>query len=72
MTTVGHIAKSGTRATWPISSARDAAVVPVAQPGYLTRIVATWHAAINFLVPIGYEDETGFHYGEMPGPSESL
>jgi hypothetical protein len=29
-----------------------------------TRIVATWHAAVNYLVPIGYEDETGFHYGE--------
>jgi hypothetical protein len=32
--------------------------------GCFARIVITWRAVINFLVPIGYEDETGFHYGE--------
>ncbi len=32
----------------------------------IKRIITTWHAAVDFLVPIGYEDETGFHYGESP------
>ena len=33
---------------------------------WLTRIGAAWGAAMGFLVPIGYEDEAGFHYGEEP------
>jgi hypothetical protein len=31
----------------------------------------TWHAVINYLVPIGYQDETGFHYGEGPVPGNA-
>ena len=33
-----------------------------------TPIVARFRAAYEFVVPIGYEDETGFHYGEQPRP----
>jgi hypothetical protein len=29
----------------------------------MNRIFARWSAVIDFVVPIGYEDETGFHYG---------
>lgn len=32
-------------------------------PGFQTRIAVKWEAIVNFLVPIGYEDEAGFHYG---------
>ncbi|MBE0543763.1 MAG: hypothetical protein IH623_20655 [Verrucomicrobia bacterium] len=34
------------------------------------RIVARWEAAIDYVVPVGYEDETGFHYGEVPAEAE--
>jgi hypothetical protein len=46
-------------------------MVSVVRPGFWTRIVAAWYAAINFLAPIGYEDETGFHYGAMPTRNDS-
>jgi len=29
-------------------------------------LVVTWQAAMNFLAPMGYQDQTGFHYGERP------
>jgi hypothetical protein len=29
-----------------------------------THIAVRWEAAIDYLVPIGYQDETGFRYGE--------
>jgi len=29
-------------------------------------IAAQFHAACGFVVPIGYQDATGFHYGVMP------
>jgi hypothetical protein len=32
----------------------------------LAAIAAIWHAALEFEVPIGYEDETGFHRGQPP------
>lgn len=32
------------------------------------RIFALFRAAHKFEVPIGYQDETGFHRGEMPRP----
>ena len=32
--------------------------------GCFNRVVARWRAAINYLVPIGYEDDSGFHYGQ--------
>lgn len=35
-------------------------------PGLATRIVALWNAALDAIVPLGYEDETGFHYGTPP------
>ena len=28
--------------------------------------------AVDYFVPIGYEDEAGFHYGEMPVPNSSM
>lgn len=38
---------------------------PAVQPAKSNRMVVTWHKAVDYLAPIGYEDDTGFHYGEM-------
>jgi hypothetical protein len=32
------------------------------------KIIAKWRAAVSFNVPVGYQDETGFHYGVQPVP----
>ncbi len=32
----------------------------------LAQIIAKWRAAVSFKVPVGYQDETGFHYGVPP------
>jgi len=65
MTTISHT-DGGVPAEWVSSSNGDGLTVPAARPGSWTRIAVIWRTAINYLVPIGYEDETGFHYGEMP------
>ena len=30
------------------------------------RMAIAWRRAVNYLVPVGYKDEAGFHYGEPP------
>jgi len=37
---------------------------PAARTGNWPRIAVAWRAAVNYLVPLGHQDETGFHYGE--------
>ncbi|MGB8369888.1 MAG: hypothetical protein ACLPYZ_17320 [Limisphaerales bacterium] len=34
----------------------------------LAKIIAKWRAAVSFKVAVGYQDETGFHYGVQPVP----
>ena len=46
-------------------------IMPGARLGTWTRVAIAWRAVINHLAPIGYEDETGFHYGEMPASNTS-
>ena len=37
------------------------------QGGGVARIVVAWRALCeSFAPPLGYEDETGFHYGDAP------
>jgi len=36
---------------------------PTPSGGAPTRISVKWRKAVEFLLPVGYEDETGFHYG---------
>jgi hypothetical protein len=70
MTTISHT-DAGVSAEWVSSSDGNSLTVPAARPGSLARIAVLWHTAINYLVPIGYEDETGFHYGGMPESSKN-
>ena len=41
------------------------------KPSISKRIAVGWDAVVNFLVPIGYEDESGFYYGGQPVPHGS-
>lgn len=34
--------------------------------GRILRRAKGWHAVLMTLVPFGYEDDTGFHYGAEP------
>ena len=71
MTTLSHI-DSGVPAERTFSSNSNGLIAPAARSGVWTRMAVTWHAAVNYLVPIGYEDETGFHYGEMPASNAPM
>jgi hypothetical protein len=53
--------------TKPLSSARNAAPAPEHRAGFPIRIAANFYAAFASHVPVGYEDETGFHYGIIEG-----
>jgi len=33
---------------------------------WLKRLRARWNAALDALIPMGYEDKAGFHYGSKP------
>jgi hypothetical protein len=69
MTTMSHI-ETGVSAGLPPASNRAGRIAPAVRPESGTRVVVTWDAVINYFVPIGYEDEGGFHYGERPMSSE--
>ena len=59
-------AKKRLLSEWP-SPADDASGVTFVPPQYWWNwIRVKLHAAMNFIVPIGYEDETGFHLGQLP------
>jgi len=36
------------------------------------RVPVSWSAVVNFLAPIGYQDEAGFHRGTPPAPSPDV
>jgi hypothetical protein len=70
MTTVSHL-ENDVPAGWSFSPSGGGPGVPATGNGSWTRMEVTWHAVINYLVPIGYQDETGFHYGEGPVPGNA-
>jgi hypothetical protein len=55
----------------PLVSARNAVQVAGPKAGFPNRITAKLRAAIDSHVPVGYEDETGFHYGTNAGDGAS-
>jgi hypothetical protein len=50
------------------SSPDNARIPATVRRGTRARITILWQAAANFVVPTGYEDNAGFHYGEKPAP----
>ncbi len=42
------------------------ATMPREQRGYGRRLTVVWAAAVNFIVPFGYQDGNEFHYGAPP------
>ena len=64
MTIISQITENGAKPEWTSPSEDATFCDSHTKSGRGSRLVASWHAAVNFLVPIGYEDETGFHFGE--------
>jgi len=57
--------KSGVSALWAPTS-NHSFNAPAQPPAKQSRMTVKWHAFVDYLVPIGYQDETGFHYGIEP------
>ncbi len=58
MTTIHHF-ETDAATDWAMALS-GATTKPVKR----TRVTVFWEAAIGYIVPVGYQDETGFHYGE--------
>jgi hypothetical protein len=52
-------------------SGRETHTNSSAQSRGLSRIIGVWRAIRDSFAPLGYEDETGFHYGDRPKRNES-
>jgi hypothetical protein len=72
MTTLGPKPKKDARRDSSASSNGNAETVRFLGTKHLRSIFSAWRALINNLVPIGYEDETGFHYGGRSEPADCL
>jgi hypothetical protein len=68
MTTQSHI-EGNISGEWESPANDDLLIARPARSAGWTRIAVSWQTALDYFVPLGYEDESGFHYGEMPAPS---
>jgi hypothetical protein len=50
----------------PLPPARNAVLTTWSKTGFAVRNMVKWRATIASHVPVGYEDQTGFHYGVNP------
>jgi hypothetical protein len=64
MASVRHIAQNGSK--WSSPSGRETNRNSSEQGWGLSRLTAAWRAFRDSFAPLGYEDETGFHYGDRP------
>jgi hypothetical protein len=64
MASAQSINQNGIRTESRDSSGRHAAKAPAARGGWYSRLVDAWRAVMDFTIPVGYEDENGFHYGD--------
>jgi hypothetical protein len=44
---------------------------PSCNTGILSSLKVDWSAVVDYFVPIGYQDATGFHYGCQPARAEA-
>jgi len=58
-----QIAEPGNEAMTPSRIDTNTFRRPMRNGGTPTWISVKWHEVVEFLVPVGYEDEAGFHYG---------
>jgi hypothetical protein len=58
-----QLAERHVEQTIPSSSASNLPRIAWYEVRYPVRIIAKLRAAIEARVPVGYEDESGFHYG---------
>jgi hypothetical protein len=61
MTTMTHT-QAGVGNGWMPAFHRSGKTAPATKSPRWKRLGITWHAALDYLVPMGHEDETGFHY----------
>jgi hypothetical protein len=65
MTSVSPASQNG-KGKWSSPSGREINRNLPEQGRGITRILTSWRAFRDSLAPLGYEDETGFHYGDRP------
>ena len=58
-----QLAERHVEQTMPSSSASNPLRIAWHEVSFPVRIIAKLRAAIEVRAPVGYEDETGFHYG---------
>jgi len=63
----GQLAEHYVQSTMPLPSAGETVRTARRKAGFSVRIISKWRGAIASRVPVGYENETGFHYGSDPG-----
>jgi hypothetical protein len=68
----GQLAERHVEPTMPLPPARNAVRTAWRELGVLVRIIMKVRAAIASRVPVGYEDESGFHYNANAGDRLSL
>jgi hypothetical protein len=64
MASVRHIAHNGSK--WSSPSGRETKTNSFEPAWGLARLASIWRGFYDSFAPLGYEDETGFHYGDRP------
>ena len=62
MTNVRHITDSDVQAVLTASASHETSTQSIAKGAFMTRIIKRLKSAIESHVPLGHQDEAGFHY----------
>jgi hypothetical protein len=66
MTSVRSIAQKGVPSQWSSPSGRETNTNSSEKGTGFSHILSIWRVFRDSFAPLGYEDETGFHYGDRP------